>query len=59
VLLVYEWPPFAGFNGDADRARQLIAVLDALGFTIYMAARNCVGSQVCGLKLLVYAALSY
>ncbi len=56
MLLVYEWPPFAGFNGDADRARQLIAVLDALGFTVYMAARNCVGSQVCGLKLLVYEA---
>ena len=23
ALLVYEWPPLAGFSGDADRARQV------------------------------------
>eukprot|EP00802_Teleaulax_amphioxeia_P004703 Tamp_04707.p1 GENE.Tamp_04707~~Tamp_04707.p1 ORF type:complete len:1040 (-),score=137.79 Tamp_04707:29-3148(-) len=45
VLLVYEWPPMAQFNGDADRLRQLITALDVLQFEVYAVARNCVGAQ--------------
>ena len=46
ALLIYEWPPVAEFNGDADRVRQLIAAVASLGYgRIFVVARHCVPAQ--------------
>jgi len=41
ALVVYEWPPMADMNGDAERARQIAAALEKEGYKVTVIAREC------------------